>query len=48
VAERLGHMVSFLGVTCVGLTAVAVLSVLMPETNPSAPQRRPAVVGRSA
>jgi MFS family permease len=48
VAERFGHMVGFLGVTTVGLTAVAVLSVFMPETNPSAPQRRPAVVGRSA
>jgi MFS family permease len=48
VAERFGYMVGFLGVTTVALTAVAVLSVFMPETNPSAPQRRPAVVGRSA
>jgi hypothetical protein len=35
-------------VTAVALTAVAVVSVFMPETNPSAPQRRPAVVGRPA
>jgi MFS family permease len=48
VAERFGQMVAFLGVTTAALTAVAVVSVFMPETNPSAPQRRPAVVGRSA
>jgi MFS family permease len=48
VVERFGQMVGFLGVTTVALTAVAVVSVFMPETNPSAPQRRPAVVGRSA
>jgi MFS family permease len=48
VAERFGSMVGFLGVTAVALTAVAVVSVFMPETNPSAPQRRPAVVGRPA
>jgi MFS family permease len=48
VAERFGQMVGFLGVTAVALTAVAVVSVFMPETNPSAPQRRPAVVGRPA
>jgi sugar phosphate permease len=48
VAQRFGLMVGLLCVTAVGLTAVAVVSVFMPETHPAAPQRRPAVVGRSA
>jgi len=34
VVERLGHMVGFLSVTVVGLTAVAIFWAFMPETRP--------------
>jgi len=41
VVERFGHMAGFWGVTGVGLMAVAILWAFMPETKPSALQRRP-------
>jgi MFS family permease len=43
VVERFGHIAGFLSVTTVGLMAVAILWVFMPETKPSALQRRPGV-----
>jgi hypothetical protein len=41
-------MAGFLGVTIVGLIAVAVLWVLMPETKSSALQQRPESVDLNA
>jgi MFS family permease len=43
VVERFGHMAGFLSVTTVGLIAVAILWVFMPETKSSALQQRPRV-----
>jgi MFS family permease len=43
VVERFGHMAGFLSVTAVGLIAVAILWVFMPETKSSALQQRPGV-----
>jgi MFS family permease len=37
VVERLGHMVGFLSVTTVGVIAIAILWVFMPETRPLKP-----------
>jgi MFS family permease len=42
VVERFGQMAGFLSVTTIGLMAFAILWAFMPETNPSAPRRRPA------
>jgi MFS family permease len=43
VVETFGHMAGFLSVTTVGLMAVAILWVFMPETKSSALQQRPGV-----
>src|SRR5262245_1046745 len=40
IVERLGHMAGFLGVTVVGLIAIAILWVFMPETGAPAHQQR--------
>jgi MFS family permease len=40
IVERVGHMAGFLGVTIVGLIAVAILWVFVPETRPSAHKQR--------
>jgi MFS family permease len=43
VVETFGHMAGFLSVTTVGLMAVAILWVFMPETKSSALRQRPGV-----
>ncbi len=43
VVDRFGDMAGFLSVTAVGLIAVAILLVFMPETRPLVPRLKPAV-----
>jgi MFS family permease len=43
VVERFGDTAGFLGVTMVGLMAVAIVGLFMPETKPRAPRRKPGV-----
>jgi MFS family permease len=43
VVERFGHTAGFLSVMAVGLLAVAILWVFMPETKPAALPQRPGV-----
>ena len=40
VVERVGHMAGFLGVTMVGLIAIAILWAFVPETRPSTQKQR--------
>jgi len=40
IVERVGHMAGFLGVTMVGLIAIAILWLFVPETRPSTPKQR--------
>jgi MFS family permease len=40
IVERVGHMAGFLGVTIVGLIAIAILWLFVPETRPSTPKQR--------
>jgi len=40
IVERVGHMAGFLGVTMVGLIAIAILWVFVPETRPSTHKQR--------
>lgn len=40
IVERVGHMAGFLGVTMVGLIAIAILWVFVPETRPPAHKQR--------
>jgi MFS family permease len=40
VSQRFGYTAGLLGVTAVGLMAVAVVLVFMPETKPAIPPRR--------
>jgi len=40
IVERVGHMAGFLGVTMVGLIAIAILWVFVPETRPSTDKQR--------
>src|SRR5262249_39970939 len=40
VVERLGHMAGFLGVTTVGVIAIVILWVFMPETGAPTHQQR--------
>jgi fucose permease len=40
IVERLGQMAGFLGVTTVGLIAIAIFWMFMPETRSSAHQLR--------
>src|SRR5215475_1305307 len=40
IAERAGHMAGFLGVTMVGLIAIAILWLFVPETRPSTHKQR--------
>jgi MFS family permease len=40
IVERAGQLAGFLGVTIVGLIAIAIVWVFVPETRPSAPKQR--------
>jgi MFS family permease len=40
IVERIGHMAGFLGVTMIGLIAIAILWVFVPETRPSTHKQR--------
>jgi len=40
IVERVGHMAGFLGVTMVGLIAISILWLFVPETRPSTPKQR--------
>jgi sugar phosphate permease len=42
VVERFGHTAGFLSVTTIGLMAVAILWIFMPETKPPTLQQTPA------